>query len=319
VRRYRSVTADNLRWDGFEFREGDIVISTPPKCGTTWMQMICALLIFQDPSLPQPLSRLSPWLDMQTETVARVFAVLAAQAHRRFIKTHTPFDGLAVDDRVSYVCVARDPRDVAVSWYNHLDNVNIDVLIAAREKAVGVDDLAELPDGPPVIPDDPRARFWQWVEADEPLEASVSSLKSTLHHVETFWDRRDRANVILVHYSDLQADLDREMRRLAAALRIEVPAERWSRLVAAARFDEMRQRAGELAPEHDIAGFWSSNDRFFNRGAEGQWRALLAPDELGAYERRVRELAPPDLARWVHTGWASSRDEDPPQAQRRQR
>ena len=54
--RYLSLIADNARWDGFSFREGDIIISTPPKCGTTWTQMICAMLIFQTPDLPQPLA-----------------------------------------------------------------------------------------------------------------------------------------------------------------------------------------------------------------------------------------------------------------------
>ena len=38
---------DSIRWQRFSARAGDIIISTPPKSGTTWMQMICALLIFQ--------------------------------------------------------------------------------------------------------------------------------------------------------------------------------------------------------------------------------------------------------------------------------
>jgi hypothetical protein len=45
--RYRSAVMDNIRWQRFSARSGDIIISTPPKSGTTWMQMICALLIFQ--------------------------------------------------------------------------------------------------------------------------------------------------------------------------------------------------------------------------------------------------------------------------------
>jgi aryl sulfotransferase len=44
--RYQSFLTDSSRWDGFSFRPGDIIISTPAKCGTTWTQMICALLIF---------------------------------------------------------------------------------------------------------------------------------------------------------------------------------------------------------------------------------------------------------------------------------
>jgi hypothetical protein len=42
VRRYEATVYDSNRWDGFELRRGDIIISTPPKCGTTWAQMICA-------------------------------------------------------------------------------------------------------------------------------------------------------------------------------------------------------------------------------------------------------------------------------------
>src|SRR3977135_2711426 len=94
TRRYRSMIMDNRRWDGFEFRDDDIVISTPPKCGTTWMQMLCALLIFQDQALPRRLTELSPWVDIQTEKLSDVRATLDAQEHRRFIKSHTPLDGL---------------------------------------------------------------------------------------------------------------------------------------------------------------------------------------------------------------------------------
>ena len=64
VRRYQATVYDSNRWDGFELRCGDIIISTPPKCGTTWTQMICALLILQEPALRLPLDTLSPWIDM---------------------------------------------------------------------------------------------------------------------------------------------------------------------------------------------------------------------------------------------------------------
>src|SRR5689334_24191330 len=92
--RYRSIVADSARWDGFAFRPGDVVISTPPKCGTTWTQMLCALLIFDGPDFPAPLDQLSPWLDMSTRPLAQVMATYAAQPHRRIVKTHTPLDGL---------------------------------------------------------------------------------------------------------------------------------------------------------------------------------------------------------------------------------
>lgn len=100
---YRSGLTDSSRWDSFPFRSGDIVISAPSKCGTTWLQMICALLIFQNTALPVALTALSPWLDMRLRPLDEVLRVLAEQTHRRFIKTHTPLDGLPAEDSVSYV------------------------------------------------------------------------------------------------------------------------------------------------------------------------------------------------------------------------
>ena len=122
---------DSARWLGFPFREGDIVISTRSKSGTTWVQMICALLVFQTPG-PARRARTtcSPWLDWLIRPRADVFAQLAAQPHRRFIKAHTPLDGLPADPRVTYIVTGRHPLDMAVSLYHQSDNLD-------REQWVG--------------------------------------------------------------------------------------------------------------------------------------------------------------------------------------
>ena len=160
--RYRSLVADSARWDGFEFRPGDIVISTPPKCGTTWTQMLCALLIFDGPHLPAPLDEISPWLDMCNRPLAEVRSVLAAQTHRRFIKTHTPLDGVPSHPDVTYLVVGRDPRDVAISYEHHDANMDFDHFLALRATAVGNDDLADFPPRAPLA-DDPVERFRDFV------------------------------------------------------------------------------------------------------------------------------------------------------------
>src|SRR4051794_14981300 len=156
--RYRSITADSARWDGFAFRPGDIVISTPAKCGTTWTQMLCALLIFDGPAFPAQLDQMSPWLDMSIRPLAEVTAALATQTHRRFIKTHTPLDGLPLHPDVTYLVVGRDPRDVAISFEHHIANLNWDHFLELRAAAIGNEDLAEFPDGP-VPSEDPAERF----------------------------------------------------------------------------------------------------------------------------------------------------------------
>ncbi len=53
-----------------------------------------------------------------------LFADLASQRHRRFIKTHTPLDGLPDDGQVAYIVVARHPLDAAVSLYHQSHGMN---------------------------------------------------------------------------------------------------------------------------------------------------------------------------------------------------
>ena len=122
--RYRSDEEDSARWIGFPFREGDIVISTRSKTGTTWVQMICALLIFQTPELPEPLGRLSPWLDHLITPREEIYARLDRQQHRRFVKTHTPLDGIPLDPRATYIVTVRHPLDMAVSLYHQGNNID---------------------------------------------------------------------------------------------------------------------------------------------------------------------------------------------------
>jgi len=299
---YKSLLFDSARWNGLAQRPGDIVISTPPKCGTTWTQMICALLIFQTPELSQPLGILSPWLEMQTRTAESIIADLDAQRHRRFIKSHTPLDGLPYREDVTYICVGRDPRDVFLSWDNHMANMDILAVLAARHNAIGLDDIMEqLAEGPPVRLEHEIDRFWEWVD-DTRSVVEWMSLHQTLHHLGTFWDARDRANIVMLHYDDLTADLEGEMRNLATRLGIEVPEGRWPELVCAARFDDMRRRADEVAPEVSNAAIWQDNQQFFHRGTSGQWRRLLDDSDVERYFRRVGELAAPDLAHWAHHG-----------------
>lgn len=295
--RYRSRTADSARWAGFPFRNGDIVISTPPKCGTTWTQMICAELIFQTPHFDQPLAKLSPYLDSLTNDRDELVAVLEAQTHRRFIKTHTPLDGLPLDDRVSYICIGRDPRDVGFSWAAHNTNVNLGALFAVLQKKDGLDDL--LPEEPQPSPASEMELFWQWVEGTVPVTQSLASLAALFHHLRTFWPARAGAsNLILIHYDDLQADLKAQMRYLAERLGIQVPEQRWPELVSGAQFHQMRRRAKELAP--NTGAFLHDNTKFFRRGTSGQWREHLNQNDLLRYNLRIAELDDPQIARWAH-------------------
>jgi aryl sulfotransferase len=283
---YTSPDEDSARWWGFPFRPGDIVVSTRSKSGTTWVQMICLLLVFGRPELPDRLGRLSPWLDWLVEREEDVFARLAAQTHRRVIKTHTPLDGVPLHRRATYIVVGRHPLDIAVSLYHHSDNID-------RRRMAELTGQPEQ-DRPPLPPlHEWLVRFVDW-RGD--ARTRLDTLPGTMLHLSDAWARRHDANVVLVHYDDLVADLDGSMRRLAGLLGIPVDEERWAALVRAATFESMR--ADAAAPDADL-GVLKDPAAFFRRGRSGEGRALLQAGEMAHYRDRVAAMAPDELLVWL--------------------
>lgn len=297
ARRYTSPDEDSARWDEFPRRPGDIVVSTRTKHGTTWTQMICALLVFGTPDLPAPIAELSPWLDWTTQPQPDVFARLAAQEHRRFIKTHTPLDGIPLDPDVTYLVVARHPLDAAVSLYHQ--RANIDRVRWAELTG------NEAPD--PNAPQPTRHdALVAWIDLDLDQYGSLDFLRGVVHHYSDAWARRNEANVVLLHYDDLQRDLDDEMRRLADRLGIRVDEAVWPTLVAAARFDAMRDRADEAVP--DRTGVIRSPQGFFRSGRSGGHLEVLSASELAHYDERITALVPDaGLRTWLHHGTPTRR------------
>lgn len=298
---YKSFVADNTRWDHFTFRPGDIVISTPAKCGTTWMQRLVGLLVFDGPELPAPMAEVSPWLDMNTRPLDDVLASLEAQSHRRFIKTHTPLDGVPIDDQTTYVCVGRDPRDAAVSMAHHMHNIDLNQLISLRAGAVGLDDLdpdAEVPD---TSLDDLANKLRRWVDEPAVSHDGMESLVTVLNHFDTFFERRHLPNVALFHYADLKADLPGELRRLADVLEIDVSEARATDLAEHATLDSMRAQAQHLAP-NATQSLWKDTERFFRSGTGGEWNELMSAEDQRHYQERVAELTSPEVAAWAHHG-----------------
>jgi hypothetical protein len=296
MRRYRSFICDSARWEDFDLHPGDIVVTTPPKCGTTWMQTLCLLLVHGAP-LPAALSDLSAWLDQELKSMARVRAMYDAQPHRRVIKTHTPMDGIPWRDDVTYVGVGRDPRDVALSAKDHSSNMDMDAARTARD-AAGAPPLPTTPDAPPPMP----RTVQTWIEDDKPIEQFGSSLAFTVHHLEQLWTIRDRPNVLLFHYGTLRSDLPGSVRRLAAGLRIDLDDETLAAVVAAATFESMRDDADRSAPNTTVS-LWRDNRAFFAEGHVGAWRDQFTTEELATYEERIVALRPDESLRaWLHDG-----------------
>jgi len=299
---YQTPVSDSDRWDAFRHRAGDVIVCTAPKCGTTWTQMICALLVHQTPDLPQPLTRLSRWIERVAEPIEAVDAEFAAQPFRRVLKSHTPLDGLPYFEDAAYVFCGRDPRDAFLSLIDHFANLSPKTLAESLARA-GFPDAGALP-----FPSEPNAFFaiWQTMGAYPWMEDGLP-LVSPSYMARTFWAWRHLPNIHFLHYTDLTSNLDAEMRRLSACLGIAVDETLWPRLVEAASFSAMKAAADAVAPGAHL-GEWQRNDDFFARARNGEWRQVLSPESQALYERLSAERLEPALKRWLEGGRAVAGD-----------
>jgi aryl sulfotransferase len=279
---------DSTIWNDFAFRDDDIVIATYAKCGTTWTQQIVAQMLFGgDPALA--VAELSPWLDLRVPPKAVKLEAVAAQTHRRILKTHLPVDALVFSPRAKYLYIARDGRDVVWSLYNHHANAN----------AAWYESLNDAPGrvGAPIEPPPADIRqYWRdWLDEDgHPFWPFWDNVRS-------WWSIRHLPNVMLLHFADLKRDMPGQMRRIAAFLDLPVDEARWPQIVEYCSFDWMKRNATQSVP---LGGaFWDGGaETFIHKGVNGRWADTLTPEDCAEYEARAEGELGAACARWLANG-----------------
>jgi aryl sulfotransferase len=285
---YQSHHVDSTRWNGFPFRDGDVIVATYAKSGTTWMQQIVCQLIF-DGAEGLPVMDLCPWVDMRVLPFDEIMAALEAQTHRRSLKTHLPADKLVFSPKAKYIHVARDGRDTLWSLYRHHSRYTPAFYAMVNDTPGRV--------GPKIDPpgDDVVEYFHRWLDDDGfPFHPFFS-------HNQSWWNIRDLPNVLLVHFNDLKADLPGEIRRVADFLEIDVDEAVFPKIVEHCTFDYMKEHSDELSEIVGIA-FDGGGKGFVNKGTNGRWRDRLSAEDVRKYEQFAARAMTPDCARWIANG-----------------
>ncbi|MCH2663380.1 sulfotransferase domain-containing protein [bacterium] len=272
---FENVRIDSSRWDHYVPREGDVVVATYAKNGTTWMEQIVLHLIHGG-STEVTIHEVGFWIDRKSRrdskdrvdlTVEEMVAEMQQQTHRRQFKTHLPLDHLPFQKEARYIVVGRPNRDVWLSWHNHYRNW------------LQQDHL----------PEEPHAFWADWIEGRVAPHSDWGEKDGVHPHFDFYqqwWDYRHLDNVLLVHFDDLLTDLDGEVARIARYLSIDVSESEIGAIVKATSFDHMKANADQLLPGANRAGV------FLNEGRNGRWRDVLTESDLELYRiARKRAMA----------------------------
>jgi hypothetical protein len=256
----------------FAVRPDDIFISSYPRSGTTWLQLILHLLTTDGGTEFDHISQVTPWVDRSLAVGALTAADLEALPSPRVFKSHLPHRWLPGGAR--YVYVVRDGRDVAVSYYH---------FYRSHLRYTGSFD----------------AFFERFLRGEV-------QYGSWFKHVAGWESRRGSPGVLIVRYEELKADPRRGVERLAELCELDVPPTRLTEIVERCSFEQMKrhERKFDFATEFLLQSGYSGRG-FLRRGQTGEGAATLSPDQLGTFERlaRRRPRLPEielDLPRFLH-------------------
>jgi aryl sulfotransferase len=274
---YKGPITDTSRWQNFKPRPDDIFICTPPKCGTTWTQAIVAMLVFGKADHGEMPGVVSPWIDASFAPIAEYLEQIDTQQHRRFIKTHTPLDGIPYFEECTYLVVCRDPRDLYFSMVNHLSNMS------------DADLVSEISTG----------SFDTWLQGSlDSQNFDKQTVETPTHFLQTYWSFKDLHNVHLFHYEDMKADLRGHIAGTADILGVSMSDIELDEMTEAATFENMQKKGEQFAPASGT-GLWKQEKKFFANGKNAQWKDKLTEDQLTAFDQRIAELLDPEQIAWL--------------------
>ncbi|WP_170476253.1 sulfotransferase domain-containing protein [Ruegeria arenilitoris] len=285
LRDYCGTVTNTDIWNGFELRPDDVIVTTPPKCGTTWMLNIVMMLIYQRVVPDAGNSKDAPWLDCGFRDRKEIAEFLNSLDRRRCIKSHTPMDGIAYGREPTYIVVYRHPVDAHFSLRTHAGNMKEDWLDY-------------------MFPESESEGFQRFVNAPA-TDAGTDdlTLASFVHHYQQAKERKDNGNVHFFHYADMSRDLSGQVEKLARIMKVPLPQSLRDEITEATSFKQMRKavesserRFHKDTPFHDLADFFSS-------GTSNKWEGRISPEEMETYSRRIRSLLPAEEVTWLENGY----------------
>jgi len=282
-RRYKGGFTNTDRWARFTPRSGDVFVSTPPKCGTTWTTTIVAMLCQGTTDVNSAES--VQWLDAEVVPIEEAVAALQAHEGRRCIKSHTPFDGMPYYADATYIAVYRHPIDMLFSHRKHTANMK-----------------CAAPDHPYLGDADGSLKYFinRALDFDDYDDGILAAM---VRHYLSFITAPVPENVLAIHYSDMLADARSVIGQICAMIGAAPDDPFLDEIHEATKFSSMKAQADRYAPFAN-RDFWHDSAAFFDSGGTGKWDGKLSKAALSDYRQHVASMMSAKQLAWLEHGSA---------------
>ena len=237
-----------------KLRDDDVWVVTYPKAGTTWTQYIVHLIHNGGKHDGKKVSDAVPWIetgDMDTSVTPD------DMTPPRAFKSHMPYDrmpcGAPSTTLCKYIYVARNPRDLATSFFHHYRGYHV-----------------------PGI---------EWKEFFEYFLVGKVEFGDYFDHVLSWWAHKDDENVLFLKFEDIKLNPVEIITQIATFMGYaNLSQEVIKDIAEKTTFEKMR--------DNDTVNYswraWRNPQAppFMRKGAIGDWKAQFSAEEL----RRLDEI-----------------------------
>ncbi|KAL7849702.1 hypothetical protein SRHO_G00190510 [Serrasalmus rhombeus] len=245
----------------FEIQDSDVFLVTFPKSGTIWMQNIIILICESDSTDKAEFSNnleKMPWLEYPG------YFDYYSRASPRFFSSHlTPTlmpTGL-MDKKAKIVYVARNPKDVAVSFF-HFSH--------ALKKVASPNNFEEF--------------------LQEFLAGNVYGAL-WFDHIQEWYTHRDEYNILFLTYEDMIMDLRSVVEKVSHFLGRDLDEAAISRVVEKATFKNMKE---DPKANYEFLSTKTVEGKFMRKGKVGDWKNTftVAQNEMfdHIYQEKMKDL-----------------------------
>ena len=120
--------------------------------------------------------------------------------------------------------------------------------------------------------------------------------------IRGWYAARNLPNLLLVHFNDLKADLEGEIRRIADFLDVPVSEDKRADILEHCSFAYMKEHAVKMAPPQADVVWEGGAGTFINKGSNGRWRDVLSAEDVRRYEEKAVEELGEECAGWLAEG-----------------
>lgn len=229
-----------------------------PKSGTTWIQQIVRLIHARGEDDGGKISDVVPCLEAASCFGSDV-SISSLQRPRAF-KSHFPYHhmpcGLPSETPCKYIFVARNPKDVAVSFFHHYLSFKY------------VENLCW---------DD----FVSWF-----LSGKVS-YGDYFEHVLSWWEHRNDKNVLFLKYEDMKKDLHSTIVQISQFLGYNLSHDLVEKIAKKSTFTSMKTDAS-------VSYEWlDPGIPFIRKGVIGDWKNYFTPEQSKWFDVKYVEKFKP--------------------------